>query len=116
MSRFLILLALTLAFATAGHAQPAVGTVEGAITDQQNAVLPGVALTATSPTVPGEYRATSDALGRYRFVELAPGDYTITAELSGFARVIRAPVTVRAGLHVDLNIVMQVGAIGEVVE
>jgi len=79
-------------------------------------VLPGVSISATSSTVPGVFMTTTDSAGAYRFADLPPGDYTLIAELAGFARFRRAPVTVQAGLTVDLNFVMGLGAITETLE
>lgn len=95
---------------------PASGSVHGVATDQQRGVVPGVAVSATSPTVPGVYKTTTNRAGQYRFGDLPPGDYTIVAELAGFARFLRAPITVRAGLNVEVNVDMRVGDVGETVE
>ena len=99
------------------HAQTtAAGSVRGVATDEHGSVVPGVAVIATSATVPGVFTATTDMLGQYRLGDLPPGDYTVIADLAGFARFLRTPVTVRAGLNVEVNIVMKVGAIGETIE
>jgi hypothetical protein len=117
MCRLPILLMLSLAAARPGASQAtAAGTLQGVATDQQGAVVPGVAVTATSATVPGTYAATTDRAGQYRLRDLPPGDYTIVAELAGFARVVRTPVTIRAGLNVQADLVMKIGAIGETIE
>jgi hypothetical protein len=102
--------------ATANSQTTATGSVRGIVTDQQGAPVPGVLLSAVSPTVPGIQSATTDGTGTYRLAELLPGTYTITAELAGFARVVRTPVTVRAGLNLDVDIELRVGAIDEMVE
>ena len=90
------------------HAQTtAAGSVRGVATDEHGSVVPGVAVIATSATVPGVFTATTDMLGQYRLGDLPPGDYTVIADLAGFARFLRTPVTVRAGLNVEVNIVMK---------
>ncbi len=117
MRRILSLLALALLVALPLRAQTtASGSVHGAASDQDGGVLPGVAVSATSETVPGVYSATTDQVGQYRLENLPPGDYTIVAELSGFARFRRTPITVRAGLNVEVNIVMQIGGVDETVD
>ena len=117
MFRITYALVVVLVMARAGVAQTtAAGSVRGVATDEQGAVLPGVAVSATSPTVPGVYAATTDRDGRYRLVDLPPGDYTIVAERSGFARFQRSPVTLRSGLTLEVDIVLTVGGIDEVVE
>lgn len=93
------------------------GSIRGVVKDQQNAVLPGVVVSVTSRTVPGVRTMMTDDVGRYRLLDLPPGDYALAAELPGFSRFFRTPVTVRAGLNLELDdIVMTVGSIDEVVE
>lgn len=117
MCRIPSLLGLVLLVALPLHAQTtASGSVHGVATDQDGAVVPGVSVSATSATVPGIYNATTDGVGQYRLENLAPGDYTIVAELSGFARFSRTPITVRTGLNVEVNIPMKLGAIDETVD
>ena len=100
----------------AGAQTTANGSVRGVARDAHGAFVPGVSISATSATVPGVRTATTDRLGRYRLGDLPPGDYTIVGELAGFARFLRTPVTVRAGLNLEVDVEMQVGAIDETVE
>ncbi|HLG56586.1 MAG TPA: TonB-dependent receptor [Vicinamibacterales bacterium] len=116
MSRCSTVLLLTLALAAPLHAQTtANGNIFGTIRDSQGAVLPGVAVSATSPDAPGQHRATTDGRGEYRLVGLAPGDYTIVGELAGFAMWTRSQVTMRAGLTIEVNATMGLGTIAETV-
>jgi hypothetical protein len=111
------LLAFALATAAPASAQTtATGSVRGIVSDQQGAAVPGVVIAATSPTVPGVQTATTDLTGAYRLGDLAPGVYTLTGELTGFARVVRTPVIVRAGLNLDVDMVLRVGSVDEIVE
>ncbi|MBI2220403.1 MAG: TonB-dependent receptor [Acidobacteria bacterium] len=99
-----------------GAQTPATGSVHGIARDQQGAVVPGVAVGATSPTVPGVYRAVTDGVGAYRLADLPPGEYEIVAELAGFATFRRPAVVVRTGLTLTIDVEMRVGGIGETVE
>ena len=92
------------------------GSIRGVVRDEQGAVLPGVTLTATSPTVAGRFVAVSDTAGAYRLIDMPPGEYLVKAELSGFAKVDRSGVAVRAGLNLALDIVMKVGGLEETVQ
>lgn len=92
------------------------GGVRGSVKDAQGGALPGVTLTASSPSIPAPFTTLSDGEGVYRFASLPPGDYTITAELSGFARLVRSDVQVRAGRNIALDISMKVGGIEETVQ
>ena len=92
------------------------GGVRGSVKDAQGGALPGVSLTATSPDAPAPFAAVSDGEGTYRFTSLPPGDYTITAELSGFAKLVRTDVQVRAGRNIALDLAMKVGGLEETVQ
>ena len=63
------------------------GTIEGPITDQSGAPLPGVTVELTGPKLQGTPATVTAADGRYRFLNLVPGDYTVTATLDGFGKV-----------------------------
>jgi hypothetical protein len=66
------------------------GTIEGTVTDQNGGALPGVTVELSSPNLQGARTATTDSSGRYRFVSLPPGRYTVSANLSGFGTVQKA--------------------------
>jgi len=81
------------------------GTVEGAITDQSNAPLPGVTVELTSPNLQGTRTAVTSADGRYRFPAVPPGPYKVTAELAGFGKVEkRATVSLDSTAQVNLSL------------
>ena len=71
------------------------GTIEGLITDRNQAVVPGVTLTASSPNLIRPQSSTTDSDGRYRILNLPPGLYMLTVEATlGFARSIKTDVDV----------------------
>ena len=87
------------------------GTVEGAVTDQSNAPLPGVTVELTSPNLQGTRTAVTSADGRYRFPSVPPGPYKVTAELAGFGKVEkRATVTLDATQTVNLSLALSTTA------
>src|SRR5690349_3599504 len=76
-------------------AQTQTGTVEGKVTDQQGAVLPGVTVTLTGPR--GAQTTVTDADGAFRFVGVVPDTYTLKAELTGFLSESQPDVIVGIG-------------------
>ena len=117
MRQLVCVLIVVLTLAPEARAQtPSGGSVHGVVRDPQGAVVPGVVVTASSPDAPTVHRAVSDRGGAYRLVDLPPGEYTVEAELSGFARVVRPGVIVRAGRALPLDLVMAIGGIGETIE
>lgn len=96
-------------------AQRTTGTVSGTVTDESGAILPGVTVTLQGAAVPGTPTTVTGATGVYRFSSLAPGSYTLTFELQGFATVTRAQVPVAVGQEVDLNVQLKVSSVAETV-
>ena len=64
-------LLLTIASASSAFAQgggaSSTGTIQGRVVDSQGAVLPGVTVTATSPSALGAQTAVTSEAGNYRF-------------------------------------------------
>ncbi len=54
-----------------------------------NAPLPGVTVTITSPNMQGTRSTTSDVNGNYNFAALPPGTYKVTFEMQGMANIVR---------------------------
>src|ERR1051326_3942403 len=87
---------VTLAAPAAAQVQTGSILVGGA--DQQGAVMPGVAITISSPVlVAGSMTAATDAGGVYRFPSLVPGTYAVKLELSGFQTINRENIVVLVG-------------------
>lgn len=107
------LAASTLSVSSAWAQATAEGNIRGYVKDEQGGVLPGVAITAASPAVPGARTAVSDAEGFYRLLNLPPAEYTVTGELSGFSRFARPNIVVRAGLNIAVDVTLKLGAVAE---
>ena len=89
------------------------GTLEGDITDQSGAALPGVTVDLTGAKLQGARSAVTAADGHYRFLNLIPGDYTVTASLAGFGTVQKkAIVTIDA--HTTANLQLNLSTTAEV--
>src|SRR3954467_1431323 len=92
------------------------GTIEGTVKDESNAVLPGVAVTVTSPALQvGQLVQVSDAAGRYKFVDLPAGTYRLRAELSGFSAAIREELRLTVGFDARVDFTLKLGAVEEAV-
>jgi len=55
-------------------------------------------------------------MGPARVSDLAPGEYVVTGEVNGFAKLIRENVVVREGLNLALDLTMKIGGISEVLD
>jgi len=97
-------------------AQTGTATINGQVTDESGAVLPGVTVTATGPAlqVP-QVTTTSDLEGRYRLTPLPIGTYNVTFELAGFKTVRREDIRLTAGFTARVDAAMSVGALAETI-
>ena len=117
MSRiFLVsLFAASLAIPTSAFAQTGDGSLRCYVKDEQDAVLPGVTVTATSPALLAPVAGVTDSSGYYRLLNLPPGTYAITAELSGFSTSRREGIIMRAGITFTIDVQMKVGTLAETI-
>ncbi|NQW04640.1 MAG: TonB-dependent receptor [Acidobacteria bacterium] len=89
-------------------AQVFTGRIDIAVVDSTGAVLPGVMVELS-----GDQMATAvtDARGEARFLNLAPGKYTVSATLSGFGDWRNENVPVVAGASSPLRVSLAVGGV-----
>ena len=89
----LCLVAVLFAALPAG-AQDFRGRINGTVTDDTGAVLPGVTVTVTSPALIQPQVQVTSAEGAFRFLALPPGVYALNFELTGFQSVNREGIRV----------------------
>ncbi|HET9834625.1 MAG TPA: TonB-dependent receptor, partial [Vicinamibacterales bacterium] len=106
-------LVVALFVATSAAAQVQNGTITSTVKDQQGGVLPGV--TATLRGIDATRASVSDATGEVRFLELAPGPYTLTVSLTGFQTLVRQNLIVEVGKNVDVVLALKVAPVTETV-
>ena len=97
-------------------AQTTEGSIRGFIHDEQGGVLPGVSITATSAQNPNPLTGVTDDQGGYRLINVPPGTYNVAAELQGFQKLVRTDLVLHAGLTIDVDLVMKVGAVSETIQ
>src|SRR4051812_48482993 len=109
-------LACWMGTAVAGAQSVGVGTIQGKLSDESGAVLPGVSVTISSPALQlPQVIDVTRVDGSYRFVDIPIGVYRIQYELSGFQSVIRDEVRLNAGFVARIDIVLKVGAVAETI-
>ena len=106
-------LALLSLISAVAAAQSTTGSISGTVTDASKSVLPGATVRVRQADTGLERTRTSDHRGRYRLLNLAPGSYSVTAELPGFARVVHDGLVVAVDHDLRVDIEMQVGSVGE---
>src|SRR5688572_341696 len=109
------LCATLLAMAAPTLAQEFRGRINGTVTDNTGAVLPGVTVTASSPALIQPQVQVTGADGSYRFLALSPGVYTIDFELTGFQNVKRQDVRVISNQTLTVDQQLNVATLQETV-
>ncbi len=111
-----VVVSLGVLFAPAAlGAQGTTGSVNGAVSDNTGAILPGVTVTATSPAIMGARTAVTNEQGHYRFPALPPGAYRLEYQLSGFSTVVRDGIVVSIGFTATINVPLPLATLAETV-
>lgn len=100
---------------TPSPAQQITGAINGVVSDNSGAILPGSSIAAVNVDTGQEFRTESDETGAYNFPLLRPGRYRISVEKQGFQRLIRENIIVNTAERLRVDIQMEVGAVSETV-
>src|SRR5579864_8163066 len=92
------------------------GTVAGTVTDPTGAVVADATVTLTDIGTNTARTTTSNASGRYIYVDVNPGIYSIAVSKAGFATSKTENQEVKVGASLTLNLSLQVGGGNVVVE
>jgi hypothetical protein len=90
--------------------------IVGQVTDESGAVLPGVTVTARSPSLQVlSVTDVTNANGEYRLTPLPIGIYQLDYELSGFQSVRREGLRLTVEFVAKVDVVLKVGALAETI-
>jgi hypothetical protein len=111
---WIVFTVFALAFlACPAFAQGERGTITGMITDATGSVIPNVEVTATNQVTNTTFKAVSTSSGVYRIPYLPPGNYKISAGLTGFKTAVVGPVAVAVAAVVTADVSLEVGSATE---
>jgi hypothetical protein len=96
--------------------QAASGSVVGVVTDPSGATVVNADVKLTDPTTNSSLTTKTNDVGRYNFINVAPGTYDATVTVAGFTQSKIAAQKVDVGQTLTLNVTLQVGATSTVVE
>jgi hypothetical protein len=110
-------LVLLLIFITAaiGAAQTDTTSITGAVTDSQGGAIPGAAVTLTNSDRGFSRTTQTSADGIYSFPGLAPGNYDLAVEKTGFKKSVQTNIVAPIGNPVERNISLETGSVSETV-
>src|SRR5215470_11081271 len=90
-------------------AQGVRATIVGRVTDDTGAVVPGANITITNTGTNEGRSVIVNENGEYAIPQLAPGQYTLTAEYPGFNKVVRPGIVLETNQQARFDIVLKVG-------
>ncbi|MGW8181024.1 MAG: carboxypeptidase regulatory-like domain-containing protein, partial [bacterium] len=99
-----------LAWSVMAQSQSSTADLLGTVSDQSQAVIPGVDITVVNVRTDLTRSTMSDERGDYRLPLLPPGTYELRAELPGFATKVVRGIRLTVGQYAELNVVLEVSA------
>ncbi len=114
--RFVLLcsLALLVSMTTAlAQSQSTTGSIQGTISDQAGAVIAGATVEVKNLDTNSTKNLSTDAGGRFVFLQLQPGNYTLTVTKQGYATLEQQNIALTVGQTVNLNLGLKVSSVSE---
>jgi hypothetical protein len=96
--------------------QQETATITGEVKDASGAVVPKVTITLTNVGTNISIKTETNDQGFYTVPSLRPGEYTVTAEKSGFNKTMRTRITLQVAQFARIDITLQTGQVSEVIE
>jgi hypothetical protein len=112
----MLLLFLALLFIPAAilaQSQATTGVIEGVVSDESGAAIPGVTVTLRNIDTNYTVTAVTDGSGRYRSVLLPLGRYEVNATLQGFGTRVLRGFELAVGQVLTVNVALKQAAVAE---
>jgi len=113
LMRLVVAAVLLVLSASSAAAQTDTGEISGVVRDTQGGVLPGVTIVAEHLDSGTRIERVTDGEGRYFLPSLRTGTYTLTADLTGFRRIIRSGLMLRLGQTLAIDFQLEPGGVSE---
>jgi outer membrane receptor protein involved in Fe transport len=110
-----VVVAVLLGLSLTASAQEQRGVIEGVVKDASGAILPGVTIEAKAESG-ASVTTVTDTTGTFRFPSLAPGGYTVSANLAGFKPQSLADVRVGLGQLKKVDFSLSLAGVTESVQ
>ena len=106
-----MVLLLLFAFSNRAYGQGSTATLSGTVTDQNDAVVPGVNVAVISITQGFQRSTSTNGEGSFVVPLLPPGTYTVKAEREGFTTAEVRDVVLNVNDQVTINIPLKLGSL-----
>ena len=88
-TKWVVVLVLTILAGGLAWAQSDTARLQGTVTDQNDAVVPGATVMVTNEGTARQVSVTTNELGYYTVAGLPPGQYHVEVAQKGFKKLIR---------------------------
>jgi hypothetical protein len=96
-------------------AQATSGTISGIVSDESQGVITSASVTVRNVGTNESRSVATDSEGRYRFPNLPVGNYEITVQSSGFAKLVRSGIELLLNQDAVVNMTLKVSSVEAVV-
>src|SRR5258706_414512 len=96
-----------------GKAQSTNASIYGTVLDSSGAAIVKSSVVATNAKTGVALSTVSNEAGVYIFPSLQPGEYSVSAELTGFRKAVAQHVQLDVGGRITVDLKMEVGATAE---
>ena len=112
-SLLVVLAVLALALSAGAQTQITSGVIQGTVMDESGAVVPGATVTVKNLDTNFEQTAETDSFGRFVFLQLRSGPYTLRVVKSGFATIVQENLSLTVGQTIPLSFSLRVSPVAE---
>jgi len=114
-AKVLALVSALLLISTVAIAQELTGSVLGIVTNVDGAVITGVSVTASSPSLIRDMVSTTNDRGVYIFHALPPGTYTFTFAADQYRTTAVEDISIVVGIQLRVSATLETGEVGEAI-
>ena len=115
-SRLAVLIAAICFGSVAAVGQLATGSIQGLVSDKSGAVVPNAAVTVANPATGFSRKGVTNGAGLYDFPDLPPGDYSVSAEGTGFSKQVAEHVVLVVNAQQAVNFELNLGSASETID
>jgi hypothetical protein len=112
---FVVAFTLALASSAWGQAQITSGTIQGDVVDEKGGTVPDATVVIKNLDTNFTRTEKTGSDGRFAFLLLPPGRYTVTISKPGFATIVQENVTLTVGQALTLPVNMKVSAVQQTI-
>src|SRR5437660_3694774 len=110
---FVLAFCLAMASLVWGQSQITAGTIQGEVTDEKGGLVPGATVEIKNLDTNFSRTETTGPDGRFTFLLLPSGRYTVTISKQGFATIVQENVNLTVGQSLSLPVSMKISAVEE---